>query len=583
MRTSAVYDMGLVVALLQLNPKVGDLEGNAAEVERAVALAAENGADMAITSELIISGYPPRDLLLDPEFVARCAEVTANIETPIPLIVGTPLPPTADRHLPANGTMRLVPGRKAKVATRKQLLPTYDVFDELRYFEPDKAPGILRLSDNLSIGVTICEDAWQHAGEVPADYDADPIEQLAAWQHQGEQLALSVNLSSSPYHLHKEGMRSDVVRAASKTLGHPYLLCNQVGGNDDLLFDGRSLVAWPDGRLAQAPAWCMGVFLVDIEDPNSGRWLPWPAGDCCDECSCDVETVAAGADPINPETGIDLLAAITIGLGDYCRKSGIGQLVIAMSGGLDSSVCAAIACRTVGPENVLGLAMPSRYSSDHSLSDAKATAEALGMELHTHSISELHDAAEAELSDELADGNPVALENIQSRLRGMMVMALANSRNAMAITTGNKSELAMGYCTLYGDMVGGYAPLGDLYKTEVYAVARAINSEAERFGDEAPITDSTLTKPPSAELAPDQLDQDTLPPYKILDSILESHIEAGASASKLIDLGHDEKMVDWILERLHDNEHKRWQMPPAPRVSNRAFGQGWRQPLAAKK
>ena len=254
-----------------------------------------------------------------------------------------------------------------------------------------------------------------------------------------------------------------------------------------------------------------------------------------------------------------------------------------MSGGLDSSVCAAIACRTVGPENVLGLAMPSRYSSDHSLADAKATAEALGMELHTHSISELHDAAEAELREQLAEGNPVALENIQSRLRGMMVMAMANSRNAMAITTGNKSELAMGYCTLYGDMVGGYAPLGDLYKTEVYAVAHAINSEAERFGDKAPITESTLTKPPSAELAPDQLDQDTLPPYKILDSILESHIEAGASASTLIDLGHDEKMVDWILERLHDNEHKRWQMPPAPRVSNRAFGQGWRQPLAAKK
>ena len=235
--------MGLVVALLQLNPKVGDLEGNAAEVERAVALASENGADMAITSELVISGYPPRDLLLDPAFVQRCAEVTSNIETPIPLIVGTPLPPTSDRNLPSNGTMRLVPGRKAKVATRKQLLPTYDVFDELRYFEPDKAPGILRLSDSLSIGVTICEDAWQHAGEVPADYDADPIEQLAAWQHQGEPLALSVNLSSSPYHLHKEGMRSAVVRAASKTLGHPYLLCNQVGGNDDLLFDGRSLVA----------------------------------------------------------------------------------------------------------------------------------------------------------------------------------------------------------------------------------------------------------------------------------------------------------------------------------------------------
>ena len=577
--------MGLVVALLQLNPTVGDLAGNAAEVERAVALAAANGADLAVTSELVISGYPPRDLLLDPEFIQRCADVTAAIETPIPLIVGTPLPPTSDRHLPGNGSMRIVPGRKAKVATRKQLLPTYDVFDELRYFEPDKAPGILRLSENLSIGVTICEDAWQHAGEVPADYDADPIEQLAAWQHQGEPLALSVNLSSSPYHLHKEGTRGDVVRAAAKTLGHPYLLCNQIGGNDDLLFDGRSLAAWPDGRMIQAPSWCIGVLLVDIEDGNgeTSRWLPWPDGECCTECDCKVERVDAGSEPSVPESGTDLLAAITTGLGDYCRKSGIKKLVLGMSGGLDSSVCAAIAVRAVGAKNVLGLSMPSRYSSDHSITDAKATAEALGIELHTHSITALHQAAEAELNDELVDGNPVARENIQSRLRGMMVMAAANSRGAMAITTGNKSELAMGYCTLYGDMVGGYAPIGDLYKSEVYDVARALNSEAVQFGQAPPITESTLTKPPSAELAPDQTDEDTLPPYETLDAILHAHIEEGASSSTLIASGFDETLVNWILERLHSNEHKRWQMSPAPRVSNRAFGQGWRQPLAAKK
>jgi len=525
--------MGLVVALLQLNPTVGDLAGNAAEVERAVALAAANGADLAVTSELVISGYPPRDLLRDPEFIQRCADVTAAIETPIPLIVGTPLPPTSDRQLPGNGSMRIVPGRKAKVATRKQLLPTYDVFDELRYFEPDKAPGILRLSENLSIGVTICEDAWQHAGEVPADYDADPIEQLAAWQHQGEPLALSVNLSSSPYHLHKEGTRGDVVRAAAKTLGHPYLLCNQIGGNDDLLFDGRSLAAWPDGRMIQAPSWCIGVLLVDIEDGNgeTSRWLPWPDGECCTECDCKVERVDAGSEPSVPESGTDLLAAITTGLGDYCRKSGIKKLVLGMSGGLDSSVCAAIAVRAVGAKNVLGLSMPSRYSSDHSIADAKATAEALGIELHTHSITALHQAAEAELNDELVDGNPVARENIQSRLRGMMVMAAANSRGAMAITTGNKSELAMGYCTLYGDMVGGYAPIGDLYKSEVYDVARALNSEAVQFGQTPPITESTLTKPPSAELAPDQTDEDTLPPYETLDAILHAHIEEGASSS----------------------------------------------------
>ncbi len=576
-------DMGLVVALLQLDPTVGDLEGNVADIEKAAELAAENGADLAVTSELMVSGYPPRDLLLEASFIERCYEAASAIESPIPLIVGTPLPPTGDRHLPANGTMRLVPGRKAKVATRKQLLPTYDVFDEMRYFEADKAPGILRLSDSLSIGVTICEDAWQHAGEVPSDYDADPIEQLAAWQHQGEPLALTVNLSSSPYHLHKEGTRGDVVRAAASTLGHPFLLCNQVGGNDDLLFDGRSLAGWPDGTIVQAPAWCLGVLLVDIENPHAARWLPWPDGNCCEQCSCVVEHVAPDKNSDSSRSGVDLLAAITTGLGDYCKKSGIGKLIVGMSGGLDSAVCAAIACRAVGADNVLGLSMPSRYSSEHSIIDAKASAEALGMELQVHPIEAMHAATEAELGDELESGDAVARENVQARLRGMMVMALANSRGAMAVTTGNKSELAMGYCTLYGDMVGGYAPLGDLYKTEVYEVAKAINSEAERFGETPPITQSTLTKPPSGELAPNQIDQDTLPPYATLDAILEAHIEAGASIEQIIAEGHDEETVRWVIDRLHANEHKRWQMAPAPRVSNRAFGQGWRQPLAARK
>ena len=573
--------MGVKVALLQLDPTVGDLDGNVAEVEKATRLAAEHGAELAITSELVVSGYPPRDLLLEPDFVERCAEAASGIDSPIPLIVGTPLPPQGERHLPANGTMRLVPGRKAKVATRKQLLPTYDVFDELRYFEGDKAPGILRLSDSLSIGVTICEDAWQHSGLVPADYDTDPIEQLAAWQHQGEPLTLSVNLSSSPYHLHKEGTRGDVVRAAAATLGHPFLLCNQIGGNDDLLFDGRSLAAWPDGTLVQAPAWCIGVLLVDTDDPSAAQWLPWPDGSCCPECTCVVEQVAPGADPVTPEMGIDLLAAITSGLGDYCRKSGIERIVLGMSGGVDSSVCAAIACRAVGAENVLGLAMPSRHSSAHSLADAEATAEALGMELQEHSIEELHALAEQGLAEELDAGDPVARENVQARLRGMLVMALANARGAMALATGNKSELAMGYCTLYGDMVGGYAPLGDLYKTEVYEVAKALNSEAERFGETPPITDSTLSKAPSAELAPDQTDQDSLPPYDILDGILEAHIEHGLGVDEIAANGHDPALVKDILSTLHANEHKRWQMAPAPRVSNRAFGQGWRQPLAA--
>jgi len=564
-----------VVALLQLDPTVGDVEGNVAEVSRASVLAAREGADIAVSSELVVSGYPPRDLLMDAEFVARCEAAAMAASSPIPLLIGTPLSAEKQRRKPFNGVVRVAPERSSRIVGKKELLPSYDVFDEGRYFQADDTPGIDRSLPGQSVGITICEDAWQHVGEVPADYEADPIEQLASWQHQGEPLALSVNLSSSPYHLAKEGVRAKVVREAAKTLGHPFLLCNQVGGNDDLLFDGRSIVAWPDGTIVQAPAWCMGVFLVDLEDPGAARWLPWPDGECGDDCRCQVQLVPAGEMPMLPPKGMDLLSAVTVGLGDYCRKSGIEGIVIGLSGGIDSAVCAAIACQAVGADNVLGLAMPSRHSSQHSLDDARATAEALGMELQTHAISEIHTAVEQSLEAELEQGHPVAAENLQARIRGTLVMGVANARGAMAITTGNKSELAMGYCTLYGDMNGGYAPLGDLYKTEVYELAVAINADAERRGVPIPINESTMTKAPSAELAPDQVDEDSLPPYAVLDEILEDWIERG--------IRNESPLTDEVLARLHANEYKRWQMAPAPRVSNRAFGQGWRQPLAARR
>ena len=564
-----------LVALLQLDPTVGDVEGNLAEVARAVELAASQGAQVAVTSELVVSGYPPRDLLMDAAFVARCEAAAMAATSPIPLLIGTPLAAEKARQKPFNGVIRIAPGRSSRIVGRKQLLPTYDVFDEGRYFQPDDTPGIDRSIPGASMGITICEDAWQHIGAVPADYPADPIEQLAGWQHQGEQLGMTVNLSSSPYHLAKEGVRARLARAAAATLGHPFLLCNQVGGNDDLLFDGRSVVAWPDGTLVQGPAWCMGVLLVDTEDAQATRWLPWPAGDCGADCRCHVQVLSPEMEPAQPETGVDLFHAITVGLGDYCRKSGISKVVLGMSGGIDSAVCAAIACQALGPDNVLGLAMPSRHSSAHSLADARAEADALGMELQEIPISSAHDAIDALLATELADGHPVAAENLQARIRGTLVMGAANARGAMAIATGNKSELAMGYCTLYGDMCGGYAPLGDLYKHEVYAVARAINADAAARGAAPPITASTMEKPPSAELAPDQKDEDNLPPYEVLDAILEDWIERG--------LRRDSPLTPEVLARLGANEHKRWQMPPAPRVSMRAFGQGWRQPLAARR
>ena len=552
------------IALLQVNPLVGDINGNKSLVEKMANISYENGASLAVTSELVISGYPPRDLLLQTDFVRTCRETALNLKAKIPVLVGTPLDSESNRALPGNGVVRC--GDVPREVTRKQLLPTYDVFDEARYFASDERPGIARTIAGLDIGVTICEDAWQHSGETPSDYNSDPISQIMEWGRQGVNLDATVNLSASPYHANKAKVRIDVARSAAKSLNHPFLLANQVGGNDDLLFDGRSIVAWPNGDIVIAPAWIEGILVVDLEGPDKATWI----GDGELQIVSPNETLELSID--------DLLDAVTIGLSDYCRKSGISKIVLGLTGGIDSALAACVAAEAVGPSNVIGISMPSRHSSQHSIDDAKATAEALGIEFVMQPISNLHNSTDDELSELLLSGNPVAAENLQARLRGLIVMAYANSNNAMAIATGNKSELGQGYCTLYGDMAGGYAPLGDLYKMEVYELAKIYN---QRRGKNV-VTESTLTKPPSAELAPEQKDEDSLPPYPVLDEILRLHIESGFDATEIAERGHDEDTVRDVLTRLSRNEHKRWQMPPAPRVSSRAFGQGWRQPLAAK-
>jgi NAD+ synthase (glutamine-hydrolysing) len=556
--------MASKIALLQINPIVGDISGNASLIKSLADQASLAGASLAITTELAISGYPPRDLLLQPDFVNACHDTASSMDSVIPILVGTPVPPLGDRSLPGNGVVRA--GDSAREVTRKQLLPTYDVFDEARYFEADERPGIARTIAGLDIGVTICEDAWQHCGATPNDYDSDPIAQIVEWGRQGVLLDATVNLSASPYHANKSGIRIAVARSAAASLNHPFLLANQVGGNDDLLFDGRSVIAWPNGAVVIAPAWVEGVLIADLSSPEDCIWL----GDG------EVTILAPGTDIEDDEN--DLLDAIIIGLSDYCNKSGISKIVLGLSGGIDSALAACVASAAVGAGNVTGISMPSRHSSQHSIDDAKVTAEVLGIDFAIRPINDLHDAADLALADLLANGNPVAGENLQARLRGLIVMAHANANGAMAIATGNKSELGQGYCTLYGDMAGGYAPLGDLYKMEVYALAREFN---KRLGANA-VNESTLTKPPSAELAPGQKDEDSLPPYPILDEILRLHIEGGLDATEITARGHDGDVVRDVLTRLARNEHKRWQMPPAPRVSKRAFGQGWRQPLAAR-
>jgi len=556
--------MSSKIALLQANPVVGDITGNAEMIAKLAKLAADEGASFAVTTELAISGYPPRDLLLQTDFVEECHTTAASLDTEIPVLVGTPVPAIAKRSLPGNGVVRA--GDSVREVTRKQLLPTYDVFDEARYFEADERPGIARTIAGLDIGVTICEDAWQHCGATPNDYDSDPIAQIVEWGRQGVVLDATVNLSASPYHANKSETRIAVARSAAASLNHPFLLANQVGGNDDLLFDGRSIVAWPDGTAVVAPAWSQGVLLTDISAPEGCSWLG------------EGEITTLLPEEELKENEDDLLNAIIIGLSDYCKKSGISKIVLGLSGGIDSALAACIASAAVGPENVTGISMPSKHSSQHSIDDARATAEALGIIFSMQPISDLHAATDLALSDILSNGHPVAGENLQARLRGLIVMAHANANGAMAIATGNKSELGQGYCTLYGDMAGGYAPLGDLYKMEVYSLARQFN---KRIGKDA-VTESTLTKPPSAELAPDQKDEDSLPPYPVLDEILRLHIEEGLDATEITSNGHDYQTVREVLTRLAKNEHKRWQMPPAPRVSSRAFGQGWRQPLAAR-
>ena len=580
-----------LIGLLQVDSTVGDLTGNASRIETLCELAHENGASLAVSTELAISGYPPRDLLLQPDFIKMSQHQASSLSVKIPVLVGTPVSPVSERQLPGNGVVRAGPlsshpnGKHTnRVVARKQLLPSYDVFDETRYFQASNRSGICRTIGDLDLGVTICEDAWQAAGMTPSEYGIDPIENLAELVRQGIELDVTVNLSASPYHADKVGTRIQVCRTAAKVLNHPFLLANQVGGNDDLLFDGCSLAAWPDGTVVIAPSWKEGVLLIDIDNPVNAKWISSSAVDSLQIGNSELKIITPNDDGFEQDSDLieDITDAVVTGLSDYCRKSNISKIVLGLSGGIDSAVAACVAAEAVGPENVLGIAMPSRYSSQHSLDDAKYTAESLGIEFKIESIDQLHSTLDAQIGEMLTGGYNVASENIQSRLRGLIVMAHANSQGRMAVATGNKSELAQGYCTLYGDMAGGYTPLGDLYKMQVYAMAEEFNSRAKSSGNTPPVNQSTLSKPPSAELAPDQKDEDTLPPYPVLDEILKLHIEQSMDAEAMTDQGLDRKTVLEVLTRLERNEHKRWQMSPAPRVSSRAFGQGWRRPLASR-
>jgi NAD+ synthase/NAD+ synthase (glutamine-hydrolysing) len=543
------------IALLQINPTVGDLAGNARLIDDAVRAAGARGADLAVTPELALVGYLPRDLLLSAGFVARAwatlDRLAAALEGQPPVLVGLPEPNPSDEGRPLFNAAALLTGGRVAARFRKALLPTYDVFDEDRYFEPSHGPQLLDLGGRR-LGISICEDVWNDRDFWQRRrYHHDPVEALI---HAGADAI--VNLSASPFSTGKHARREQMLGALARKHRVPVVYTNQWGGNDDLVFDGRSCAFDTAGApIARGRSFDADVVLCDL----------------------DSRAPVAAPDDLDPES--EIWRALVVGTRDYARKCGFTRAVLGLSGGIDSSLTAAVAVEALGPAHVLGVLMPSPFSSAGSLDDSRDLAARLGMPTLTIPIADVMRAMDAALADAFA-GAPrdVTEENIQARIRGNLLMALSNKRRALLLTTGNKSELAVGYCTLYGDMSGGLAVIADVPKTMVYRVARWRNRTAAH----PPVPEAVFTKPPSAELRPNQTDQDSLPPYAILDAILERYVERLESAESIAAAGFDRATVDRVLRMVRAAEFKRKQAAPGLKVTDRAFGTGWRMPIAAR-
>jgi NAD+ synthetase len=540
------------IALAQLNPIVGDIAGNVELISRAIGQAASAGADLVVTPELSVVGYPPRDLLRKERFVRdsqAAVEKLASRCTGTAALVGfVRRSPGATGRALENASALLADGRVRHVCV-KSLLPTYDVFDETRYFQAGEGGDCIDLG-GTRIGLTVCEDLWDAEALGRQLYGQDPVGRLAS---QGARVV--INMSASPYQMGKLAVREDLLRRQAARSGATIVYVNQVGGNDELIFDGSSCVVSPTGRmLARAAAFREDWVLAHLGSPG-GR-----VEDSGDEIA-------------------RLSAALKLGLRDYVRKCGFRGVVLGLSGGIDSAVVATLAADALGPPNVLGIAMPSRYSSDHSLSDARLLADNLGIQYRVVPIEPMHAAFENTLASMLVgEAGDLAAENIQARVRGTIVMASSNAEGHLALATGNKSELSTGYCTLYGDMAGGLAPIGDVLKTTVYKLAYRLNDEAGF--DRIPT--GSLTKPPSAELKPGQVDQDKLPPYDLLDEILARLVESDAAADEMIAVGLPPDVVRRVVRMVDAAEYKRKQAAPVLKVTGRAFGMGRRMPIAQR-
>jgi len=545
----------MVIALLQINPTVGDLTGNARLIVTAAREAKDRGADLVVTSELALTGYLPRDLLLHRDFIDRSWDVVRTLGTDLAsgpaALIGLPEPNDGDEGRPLYNAAAFVREGRVQQCFRKSLLPTYDVFDEDRYFEPFHGPQVLDVGGR-KLGISICEDIWNDRDFWKRRrYHHDPVQELVA-----AGADTIVNLSASPFVAGKHAKREEMLAAMARRHQVPFLYVNQCGGNDDLIFDGRSCVFDHNGAVvARGRSFDADVVLCDL-----GAMHPiGPADDL------DVES--------------EIWRALVLGTRDYARKCGFRSAIVGLSGGIDSALTAAIAADALGPDRVLGVLMPSPYSSRGSVDDALELARTLGIETLTLPIEPAMRAMNDTLRDAFA-GRPadVTEENIQSRIRGNLLMALSNKRGSLLLTTGNKSELSVGYCTLYGDMSGGLAVIADVPKTMVYRVARWLNASR----DAAVIPEASITKAPSAELKPDQTDQDTLPPYDVLDEVLQRHIERQQSADTIAEAGFDRATVDRVLKMVRAAEFKRKQAAPGLKVTDRAFGTGWRMPIAAR-
>ena len=548
------------IALAQIDPTVGDIDGNADKIIRQIEKARSADAHLIVTPELSVFGYPPKDLLLRKDLVNKNVDALHLIASKcerITAVIGCVLPDPNDSGKGIFNSSALCREGRVLTSYHKMLLPTYDVFDETRYFNAGHDIRIFELPidhSTIRIGLSVCEDLWNDEQfEGRRVYGDDPIERSVS---AGAQLL--INNSASPYRAGVQRKRESLFIRQIKEHGVPLVCVNQVGGNDDLLFDGASLILGGDGSvLARAKPFAEDFLVYDLDpaNPQPGRIEAYPD---------DLQSIRC---------------ALVLGIRDYLAKCGFEKVVVGLSGGIDSALTAALAVEALGSDRVHGVAMPSRYSSDHSLEDASQLAEHLGIGLSIIRIEEVHRAFEQAVAGHFENHPPgVAEENIQARIRGDLLMALSNKFGWLLLTTGNKSELAVGYCTLYGDMCGGLAVLSDVPKTTVYALAKLLNGCA----DKEIIPERTIVKPPSAELKENQTDQDTLPPYDLLDAILEHYVEYDRSVDEIVELGFDRQTVAHVARMVDLNEYKRKQAPVGLKVTSRAFGTGRRMPIAAK-